>query len=125
MKSNDGAAGASERDDREWDGSESLDLEPNGTGPGDADEEVIVAGDEDLDELEAPIDPEFVGAWEVTELDLADEGDDEDEDDEFDDDEILLLHELGIDLDAPDGVAGLDPALDLDPEDQADDGVAA
>jgi hypothetical protein len=124
MIGNGEAAGASDRDDREWDGGESVDLEPTEIGPTDPDDEIIVASDDDLYELDAAIEPDFVGAWEVTDLDLPDETDDEDDDDEFDD-EILQLHELGIDLDAPDGVAALEMALDLDPDEQSDDGVAA
>jgi hypothetical protein len=59
-----------------------------------------------------------------------DEPDPLDDDPDFDDDaEISLLHDLGIDLDAPDGlpVIGLDFDFDLEPEheDAAEDEVAA
>ena len=62
-------------------------------------------------------------------LGVDDDEDDDDEravDDEFDDEaEMQLLHELGIDLDAPDGDVGLDFELEIAQEDPADDGVAA
>jgi hypothetical protein len=38
---------------------------------------------------------------------------------------MSLLHELGIDLDAPDDEPGLDLELGIVQEDPADDGVAA
>jgi hypothetical protein len=119
-----------DRDDRGWEEGEALDDEPVVAGPSDPDDEVGVAGDEDLDEIDAPIDPDFggAGAWELEalELDDDDDSDDTEEDEAFDDEaEMHLLHELGIDLDAPDGEAGLDLSLDIDQEDPADDGVAA
>jgi ribonuclease E len=126
MSRKNGTTDAAGRDERGWDEGESLDRGPADAGAGDSEDEVIVAGDEDLDELDAPIDPDFseVEAWDLEDLDDAD---DEEEDDEAEDDEaeMHLLHELGIDLDAPDGEAGLDLALDLDEDDPADDGVAA
>jgi hypothetical protein len=67
-------------------------------------------------------------AWDLEDLGLVeDEEEDEDEDDEaFDDEaEMQLLHELGIDLDAPDSGTGPDLSLHLDQDDPADDGVAA
>jgi hypothetical protein len=126
MSGKNGSTDAASRDKRGWDEGESLDREPAGAGLGDSEDEVIVAGDEDLDELDAPIDPDFseVGAWDVEGVDL-DDADDEDDEDDDNEAEMHLLHELGIDLDAPDGEAGLDLALDLDEDDPADDGVAA
>jgi hypothetical protein len=125
MSRKNGTTDAAGRDERGWDEGESLDRGPADAGAGDSEDEVIVAGDEDLDELDAPIDPDFseVEAWDVEGLELDDAEEDEDEED--DEAEMYLLHELGIDLDAPDGEAGLDLALDLDEDDQADDGVAA
>jgi hypothetical protein len=128
MSRNNGSADVASRDERGWDEGESLELEPATTGPVDAEDEVIVAADEDLDELDAPIDPEFGEgeAWDFEDLDLDDEVDGDEDDDEDDDDaEMHLLHELGIDLDAPDLGAGLDLSLHLDQDDPADDGVAA
>ena len=132
MEPKNGANCVAECDDRPGDDSEALELEPGGTDPVDPDDEIGVTSDVDLDEIDVPIDVEFPGAetWALEALDLDDT---EDEDaaplfDEFDDEaEMRLLHELGIDLDAPDGEPGVDLELDLNltHEDQADDGVAA
>jgi hypothetical protein len=119
------------RDDRTGDECDSLELEPDGTGPGDPDEEVGVASDVDLDEIDVALDPDFPVAegWEFEGLGVDPDDDDKDDqtvDDEFDDEaEMQLLHELGIDLDAPDGEGGLDFKLEIVQEDAADDGVAA
>ncbi len=116
-------------DDRPGDEGDSLELEPAGTG--DADEEAGVAGDVDLDDIDVALDPDFPVAevWEFEGLGVDPDDDDKDDEavaDEFDDEaEMHLLHELGIDLDAPDGEVGLDFKLDIAQEDSADDGVAA
>jgi len=126
MNQRNGSTDAVGRVERGWDEGEALDLAPAGAGPSDPEDEVIVASDDDLDELDPAIDPEFSEgeAWEVEDLEL--DLDEQDDDEGFDDDaEMHLLHELGIDLDAPDGGAGLDLSLDLDQDDPADDGVAA
>ncbi len=73
--------------------------------------------------------PSFPG-FEIEEEEEEDEPEPLDNDPDFDDDaEISLLHDLGIDLDAPDGHpgSGLDFHFDLepDPEDPVDDEVAA
>jgi hypothetical protein len=123
------------RDDRPGDDRESAKPDPDAdeTGPGDPEEEEEGAGvaELDLDDIDAPFDPEFAGAeaWELDALALDDgveEDNDEPVDDDFDDEaEMKLLHELGIDLDAPDGEAGVDLELDIAHDDPADDGVAA
>src|SRR3954449_12487085 len=119
MNIKNGSADAANREERGWGEGELPDLEPIGAaGPSDNENEVIVAGEEDLDELDAPIDPDFIEgeAWDVEDLDLDEEEEEEDEalDDEA---EMKLLQELGIDLDAPDAGAGLDLSLDLDQDD--------
>jgi hypothetical protein len=144
MNLNEGPEEAVVRDGHAWDANEPLDAEPVGlTDRSESDEsasdgEEAVAGvavDVDLDDLDAPIGPEFeMGeAWEFEPLDLDDDdhGDDDDEvrGDESDDDEaeMCLLHELGIDLDAPDEAPGPDltMVIDHDQDESADDGVAA
>jgi hypothetical protein len=123
------------RDDRRGDDRESAkpDTDTDETGPGDPEEEEGAAVAElDLDDIDAPFDPEFAGAevWELDALAL-DDGVEEDHDepveDEFDDEaEMKLLHELGIDLDAPDGEPGVELELEIAThDDPADDGVAA
>ena len=122
------------RDDRPGNEPESPELEPEEAGPGEPEEEAAGVSELDLDDIDAPFDPEFAGAevWELDALAL-DDGVEDDEndneervDDEFDDEaEMKLLHELGIDLDAPDGEPGVDLELDIVGEDPADDGVAA
>lgn len=129
MEPKNSAKRAPGRDDRPGDESDSLELEPAGTG--DADEEAGVAVDVDLDEIDVALDPDFPVAevWEFEGLGVDPDDDDKDDEavaDEFDDEaEMHLLHELGIDLDAPDGEVGLDFKLDIAQEDSADDGVAA
>jgi hypothetical protein len=123
------------RDDRAGDERESLKPDPDETetetGAGDPEEEGAAVAEIDLDDIDAPFDPEFAGAeaWELDALALDDgveEDHDEPVDDEFDDEaEMKLLHELGIDLDAPDGEPGVDLELDIARDDPADDGVAA
>jgi hypothetical protein len=131
MEPKNAAKRAAGRDDRPGDDAESLELEPTEAGAGDPDEEVGVTSEIDLDEIDAPLDLDFPGAedWEFEGLGVDDSDDDTDEqavDDECDDEaEIQLLHELGIDLDAPDGDVGLDFKLEIAHEDPADDGVAA
>jgi hypothetical protein len=130
MKRQKEAADAAERNGTGWDEGEVIDREPVGAGPGEPDDGVSLAGDVDLDELDGPIDPDLLDAegWDLGDVDSDLDLDevDEDADEVFDDEaEIHLLHDLGIDLDAPDSVDGLDLALDLDQGDPADDGVAA
>ncbi len=131
MEPKNAAKRAPERDDRAGDEGDSLELESAGATPGDPDEEAGVTGEIDLDEIDVPLDPDFPVAevWEFEGMGVDDdEGNDDDEvvDDEFDDEaEMQLLHELGIDLDAPDGEVGLDFQLEIAQEDPADDGVAA
>lgn len=131
MEPKNAAKRAPGRDDRTGEECESLELEPDGTGTADPDEEVGVAGDVDLDELDVTLDPDFPVAevWEFEGLGVDPDDDDKDDqtvDDEFDDEaEMQLLHELGIDLDAPDGEVGLEFKLEIAQEDAADDGVAA
>jgi hypothetical protein len=110
-----------------WDAGEVLDIEPVVADPIDAEAGVIVALDEDLDDIDVPIDPDFSEPWEVEDLDSNLDEPDEEEDEDFNDDaEIRLLHELGIDLDAPDILADdLDLVIDLDQDDAIDDGLAA
>jgi hypothetical protein len=119
------------RDDHPEDEHESDKLEPDETGVSDPEEEGAAVPELDLDDIDAPFDPDFAGAeaWELDALAL-DDGveDDHDEpvDDEFEDEaEMNLLQELGIDLDAPDGEPGVDMELDIARDDSADDGVAA
>jgi hypothetical protein len=120
------------RDDHPEDEHESAKVEGEGedTGSGDPEEGAAVA-ELDLDDIDAPFDPDFAGgeAWELDALavdDGVEEDADEPVDDEFDDEaEMNLLHELGIDLDAPDGESDVDLELDISHEDPADDGVAA
>jgi hypothetical protein len=131
------------RDKRGWEDGESLGQEADGSAEldrGESDEGaavgvgVGVAADEDLDDLEPPLDPDLDGAegWEFEPYDLDDDDDDNDNDNDLTDDaedeaEMRLLQELGIDLDAPDGDPDLvdDLAIDLDQEEPTDDGVAA
>jgi hypothetical protein len=119
------------RDGRPGDESDSLEPEQDATGPGDPDEEGAAITEVDLDDIDAPFDPDFAAAevWELDALALDDgveEDDEEPVDDEFDDEvEMNLLHELGIDLDAPDGEPGLDLEFTIVQEDPVDDGVAA
>jgi hypothetical protein len=125
------------RDDRPGNERESPEVVPDETGPGDPEEpeeEGAGVSELDLDDIDAPFDPDFAAAeaWELDTLAL-DDGVEDDEndndepvDDECDDEaEMKLLHELGIDLDAPDGEPGVELELDIAHEDPADDGVAA
>jgi hypothetical protein len=133
MNRKNGSEDAVDRDRRTWDESEAGDLESAGAAaPGDPDDGGGVAVEEDLDDIDAPIDHDFglPEDWELEALDLDDhEDDDEDQGDgESDEDEaeMLLLHELGIDLDAPDLEAELDDLpFTLVQDDSTDDGVAA
>src|SRR5262249_35644223 len=119
------------RDDHPEDEPESAKLEGEETGSGDPEEEGAAAPELDLDDIDAPFDPEFAGgevwALDALALDAGVEDDtDEPVDDEFDDEaEMKLLQELGIDLDAPDADSDVDLELDIGHEDPADDGVAA
>jgi hypothetical protein len=119
------------RDDRPDDERESDEREQDETGSGEPDEEGAAVTEVDLDDIDAPFDPEFAGAemWELDALALDDgveEDDDDPVDDELDDEaEMTLLQELGIDLDAPDGEPDVDLELNIAQEDPADDGVAA
>lgn len=110
-----------------WDEGEALDIEPVVADPIDSEAGVIVALDEDLDDIDVPIDPDFSEPWEVEDLDANLDEPEEDEDEDFNDDaEICLLHELGIDLDAPDIlIDDLGLKLDLVQDDATDDGLAA
>jgi hypothetical protein len=119
------------RDDRPEDHGQAPEFEPDAVEPGDAEEEAVVT-EVDLDDMDAPFDPEFVAAesWELDALAQDDGVQDEDDeapvDDEFDDEaEMNLLHELGIDLDAPDGESDVELEFAIAGEDPADDGVAA
>jgi hypothetical protein len=119
------------RDDRPENERESPALEPDDAGPGDPEEEGAAVAEVDLDDIDAPFDPDFAGGevWELDALAL-DDGVEDDEDEPVDDEgddaaEMTLLQELGIDLDAPDGEPGVDFELDIAHEDPADDGVAA
>jgi hypothetical protein len=119
------------RDDHPEDERDSAKPEPEETGSADPEDEEGAIAELDLDDIDAPFDPDFAGAeaWERDAL-AQDDGveDDTDEpvDDEFEDEaEMKLLHELGIDLDAPDGESDVELELDITHEDPADDGVAA
>jgi hypothetical protein len=131
MEPKNAAKRAAGRDDRPGDEGESLELDPAGTGPGDPDEEAGAVSEIDLDEMDAPLDPDFPlpEVWDFEGLGVDDSDDDTDDqvvDDEFDDEaEMQLLQDLGIDLDAPDGEVGVDFKLEIAQEDNTDDGVAA
>jgi hypothetical protein len=131
MKRQDRAADAAERNEPARDeGDAAADGGLEGAGPAGDVDAAVGSGDVDLDDLDAVIDPDLVedGGWDPSDLDAELELDqvDEDQDEVFDDEaEIRMLHELGIDLDAPDGATGLDLTLGLDQDDPADDGVAA
>jgi hypothetical protein len=126
---------AADRDQYGWEESDSRDREQTATVQNDA-EDAAVAVEVDLDDLDAPLDPDFAPAegWDFDPLELDDDDDDADDaaDDEADeqDAEMILLQELGIDLDAPDTEVEAEVDLDdlaigIDPEDPADEGVAA
>lgn len=100
-----------DRDDVDRDDAERFDTEGAAAEP---------PGDDD-DFLDADLGLFDVMVGEDDVEDELDEGDDDDEDDR----ELALLHELGIDLDAPDGPLWSLGALALDDEPCFDDEVAA
>ena len=121
---------AAGRDDRPGDESDSLALEQDANGAGDPEDEAAAVTEVDLDDIDAPFDPDFAAAevWELDALALDDgvEEDDEPVEEEFEDEaEMSLLQELGIDLDAPDGDLDIDLEFGIVQEDPVDDGVAA
>lgn len=134
MLTKDGPGADAGQDNRDWDRSEVIGRETESADridPENEDAAQVVAVDEDIDELDVPIDPDFIEAegWVADDiesdldldLELADDDDENDEDDR----EIQLLQELGIDLDAPDVVVISALTLALDQDDAADDGLAA
>jgi hypothetical protein len=135
MEPKNAAKRAAGRDAHPGDECEALDVEPSADRAEDAEDEAGASGEVelDLDDIDAPLDPDFpvAEAWELEALAIDDgveteEETDETHDNEFDDEaEMSLLHELGIDLDAPDDEPGLDLELGIVQEDPADDGVAA
>jgi hypothetical protein len=134
MISKDDPGVAQGQEERSWIEGETLGREPIAAGPvdpgsdPDGDDAVIVAVDEDLDELDAPLVPDFhheFETWAAEDLESDLDAVEEDEEEDEDEAEIRLLHELGIDLDAPDGELVPDLVFNLDPDDTADEGVAA
>ena len=91
-------------------------LEPETDVVADVDEDLLDL-DADLGELDAPILDD--------DLDDLDEALLDPDDDDEDDLEILMLQELGIDLDAPDLEETIDIELGFADDDSADDEVAA
>ena len=100
-----------DRDDVDRDDAERFDAEGAAAEP---------PGDDDFLDAELGLFDVMVG-----EDDVEDELDDCGNDDDDDDRELALLHELGIDLDAPDGPLWELGALVLDDESCFDDEVAA
>jgi hypothetical protein len=104
---------ATSEDEPSWDEVVALD-------PEDA---AVIQVDPDVDDF-ALLGTEFA---ETLEEEEADESNAEEDPDFEDDAEMSLLHDLGIDLDAPDGlpVGGFDLQLVMGSEDSTDDEVAA
>lgn len=123
MRSKDNAPNPGRDDDAEDPEHLGLDGDTPGSESGDPVIDADLGVDEDLIDVElGEREGEFHLEDDSAELDEVDPEDAEDDDDR----EMTLLHELGIDLDAPDGPsAELDVDLELGEDDAVDDDAAA